>query len=250
MFKKFLNFFIFAYARIQNLPYFWFSRLINKGYHIIVPSATYAPWIHDKFFLKTFAEAKKNSLLNFYQAWELWQLAENTSGKEGNILEVGVWRGSSSIMMGTKLKQIGSNKKIFACDTFEGVVKAGTKEDNFYVGGEHKDTSLEFVKNHIENNFHLSNVQLLKGIFPDDTGHLVTNEKFCLVHIDVDAYISAKDIMTWVWDRLTIGGVVVFNDYGFPLTKGITLLVNEYLQRGDAVVVHNLNGNGIIVKIK
>jgi O-methyltransferase len=90
----------------------------------------------------------------------------------------------------------------------------------------------------------------LQGIFPDDTGHLVQNEKFCLVHIDVDAYVSAKDIMDWVWERMSVGGVIVFNDYGFPLTKGITLLVNEYLQRPDAVRIHNLNGHGIIIKIK
>jgi len=91
---------------------------------------------------------------------------------------------------------------------------------------------------------------LLQGIFPDATGHLIENEKFCLCHIDVDAYISAKDIVTWLWPRMVIGGVIVFNDYGFPLTKGITLLVNEYLQREDAVRIHNLNGHGIIVKIK
>jgi len=53
-----------------------------------------------------------------------------------------------------------------------------------------------------------------------------------------------------LWDRMSVGGVIVFNDYGFPLTKGITLLVNEYLQRPDAVRIHNLNGHGIIVKIK
>ncbi len=248
--KKVINFLIFAFARVQHIFYLSISRFLNKEYQMVTPGATYAPWVLDKEFLAIYTRVKKNSLLNFYQAWELWKLAENAASKEGNVLEVGVWRGSSSIMMGSKLKQMGSNKTIFSCDTFEGVVKAGTSEDNHYKGGEHSDTSLQFVKNHVEKEFGLSNVKLLQGIFPDDTGHLVQNEKFCLVHIDVDAYVSAKDIMDWVWDRMSIGGVIVFNDYGFPLTKGITLLVNEYLQRPDAVRIHNLNGHGIIIKIK
>ncbi len=247
---KAINFLIFAYTRIQHVFYLSIAKLFNKEYQFTTPAATYAPWVKDKVFLDTYTKVKKNSLLNFYQAWELWTLAENAVSKEGNILEVGVWRGSSSIMMGYKLKQLGSTKTIFACDTFEGVVKAGTSEDNYYKGGEHSDTSLQFVKDHVENTFGLSNVKLLQGIFPDDTAHLVENEKFCLAHIDVDAYISAKDILDWLWQRMVIGGVIVFNDYGFPLTKGITLLVNEYLQRPDAVRIHNLNGHGIIIKIK
>ncbi|MCC6516153.1 MAG: class I SAM-dependent methyltransferase [Chitinophagales bacterium] len=247
---KTINFLIFAFTRVQHIFYLFIAKLIGKEYQFITPAATYAPWVLDKDFLATYTKVKKNSLLNFYQAWELWTLAANAASKEGNILEVGVWRGSSSIMMGTKLQQLKSTKTIFACDTFEGVVKAGTSEDNYYKGGEHSDTSLQFVKDHVEQTFGLRNVQLLQGIFPDATGHLIENEKFCLCHIDVDAYISAKDILTWLWPRMVIGGVIVFNDYGFPLTKGITLLVNEYLQREDAVRIHNLNGHGIIVKIK
>ena len=138
--KKVINFLIFAFARVQHIFYLFIARLLNKEYQMVTPGASYAPWVLDKEFLAIYTKVKKNSLLNFYQAWELWKLAENAASKEGNILEVGVWRGSSSIMMGSKLKQMGSNKTIFSCDTFEGVVKAGTSEDNHYKGGEHSDT--------------------------------------------------------------------------------------------------------------
>jgi O-methyltransferase len=40
----------------------------------------------------------------------------------------------------------------------------------------------------------LDNVEILEGVFPDQTGHLVENEEFRFCHIDVDVYQSANDI--------------------------------------------------------
>jgi O-methyltransferase len=238
----------FAIARILNAPFYWLGQLTKTGYQIIVPGATYAPWHNDTLFLKTFKEAKKNSLINFYQAWELWQLAAQFEKLEGDILEVGVWRGSTSAIMATKLKSLGSKKTIYACDTFAGVVKSNPAYDNYYKDGEHKDTSLAFVDNLLKTKFGLDNVTLLQGIFPDDTQHLVSDKKFCFCHIDVDTYDSAVAVINWLWPRLSIGGAIVCSDFGFPMTQGITRAVNENIPLHGKTVIQNINGNGIIIK--
>lgn len=237
----------FAMARLINTPFFEWAKLKNKPYHLLVPAATYAPWVTDRDFLSAYYKVRPHSLVNLYQAWELWKMAEQLEQVPGDILEVGVWRGSTSIIMGKKLMMIRSAKLVYACDTFTGVVKAGDEQDNYYAGGEHKDTSLQFVAAHVKK-FGLTNVHLLQGIFPDDTGHEVADRQFSMCHIDVDAYRSGRDVLDWVWPRLSVGGVVLFNDYGFPITKGITQLVNEENGRQGRVVIHNINGNGIIVK--
>lgn len=248
-FSKFFSQAVFAYIRIAGMPYRWISKALGWGYQIIIPANTYAPWLLDRDFEQTFASVQGNTLVNRYQAWELWQAPLVTQAIPGDILEVGVWRGSSSIIMGTRLNKLGLSKTVYACDTFEGVVKTGS-EDNYYKGGEHSDTSLEFVRTLVNQKAGLNNVQLLKGIFPDDTAHLVADKQFSLCHIDVDAYPSGKDVLEWVWPRLNVGGMIIFNDYGFPLTRGITRLVNEQAGLPDRVVIHNLNGNGLIVKVK
>jgi O-methyltransferase len=51
-----------------------------------------------------------------------------------------------------------------------------------------------------------------------------------------------------VWPRLSPGGVVVFDDYGFSACPGVTKLVDEQRMRDDRLVLHNLNGHGILVK--
>jgi len=69
-----------------------------------------------------------------------------------------------------------------------------------------------------------------------------------LCHIDVDTYDSAKDIVEWVWPRLSVGGAVVFDDYGFVRCEGVTKLVNELSSDNDKLFIHNLNGHGLIFK--
>lgn len=43
-------------------------------------------------------------------------------------------------------------------------------------------------------------------------------------------------------------GVIVFDDYGFLSTDGITKLVNENFIDDDFLIVYNLNGHAILVK--
>jgi O-methyltransferase len=69
-----------------------------------------------------------------------------------------------------------------------------------------------------------------------------------LCHIDVDVYRSARDVLEWAWPRLSPGGVAVFDDYGFPCCPGVTQFVDEQRGRTDRLVLHNLNGHGLIVK--
>ena len=62
-------------------------------------------------------------------------------------------------------------------------------------------------------------------------------------------YQSAQDVLSWVWPRLSIGGIVVFDDYGFRGCDGIARLVNEERQKNDRVFIHNLNGHAVLIKI-
>jgi O-methyltransferase len=95
----------------------------------------------------------------------------------------------------------------------------------------------------------LPNVQILTGTFPEDSGAAIANVTFRMCHIDVDVYESGREILNWVWPRLLPGGIVVFDDYGFLSTGGITRLVNEERGKRDRIMTHNLNGHAVFVKL-
>jgi O-methyltransferase len=134
----------------------------------------------------------------------------------------------------------------YLCDTFQGVVKTGA-QDRQYTGGEHADTSQDLVAA-LANKLGLSNIKILTGTFPEETGHVVAGLTFRMCHIDVDVYESGREILNWVWPRLVSGGIVVFDDYGFLSTGGITRLVNEERDKPDRVMIHNLNRHAVFVK--
>ncbi|MBK6735365.1 MAG: class I SAM-dependent methyltransferase [bacterium] len=88
------------------------------------------------------------------------------------------------------------------------------------------------------------------GIFPDETALEIADRAFRFCHIDVDVYQSGKDVLEWVWPRLSVGGVVVFDDFGFSSTRGIAKLVHEEEDAGDRVCLQNLNGHAVFVKTR
>ncbi len=188
------------------------------------------------------------TLVDKYRCFELWKLIEQVSKlEEGSIIEIGVWRGGTGALIAKKAKNCGIEDRVFLCDTFTGVVKAGAK-DSVYKGGEHADTSRQVVEELISTRMNLGNVEILEGIFPDQTGHLVEDLRFRFCHIDVDVYESAKDIVNWIWDKMVPGGMIVYDDYGFYGCDGITKHVEEQTVRKDSIVIHNLNGHAIIIK--
>ncbi len=220
----------------------------GKSYESIYSDTSkYAPWNSDLEFQAVYEQIQGKTLVDIYRCYELWTLVGQTRKLNGAILEVGVWRGGTGALMAKKDQLGGSNHSVYLCDTFEGVVKAGSQDDH-YKGGEHSDTSQESVEDLLRT-LKIANARILKGIFPDQTAHLIDpGVRFRLCHIDVDVYQSAKDVMDWIWDRMVPGGMIVYDDYGFPGCQGITRYVNEQVAEADRMTLHNLNGHAIVIK--
>ncbi len=219
----------------------------NKGYKTILPESSYSPFLLDKEFQKIYRLTKLNNKIDIYRLYELWELVDQVSKLKGSLIEIGVGAGGSGTIIAKRSELLNPTDKVFLCDTFTGIVKS-SDIDMFYNDGDcYNDIS--FVED-LTLKANLWNLRILKGIFPDDTGRFVSDLKFKFCHIDVDVYQSAKDILDWIWDKMVIGGLIIFDDYGFIGCNGITKLVNEERFKKDRIVIYNINGHGIIVKIK
>ncbi len=213
---------------------------------LVMPFATYSPWRADAAFREALQAIQGHTLVDHYRCWELWQLVPQLREVPGDILEVGVWRGGTGCLLGLAARQAGIDAALVLADTFAGVVKAG-EGDNAYRGGEHADTSADLVRGLLDTHG-LGGARLLTGMFPEETGEAVAGRRFRLVHIDVDTRRSAADAFEWAWPRLSPGGVVVFDDYGFPRCEGVAGFVDGLRGRAGLVCLHNLNGHAVLVK--
>jgi O-methyltransferase len=208
-------------------------------------AASYAPWLADFRFNQIYKMIGQHSLVDQYRCYELWTLAGRIRYLPGDAIEIGVWRGGTGCLIAKRIQSLDPNRTVYLCDTFSGVVGAGAK-DTRYRGGEHADTSIEIVQELISK-MTIQNIRILKGIFPEETSEQMTSHQLALVHIDVDVYNSALRCFEYTWPKLVIGGVVVFDDYGFAGCEGVTRMVNG-LDLPDALLIYNLNGHAILVK--
>lgn len=210
----------------------------------------YAPWRKNGSFQDVFNRCRNNTLVDVYRCYELWSLVQESSKcLDGDLLEIGVWRGGSGALICKAAEEAKISNKVYLCDTFRGVVKC-TEHDHYYKGSEHSDTSMEIVMDLIEH-LNICNVEVCQGIFPDDMIEVFRTKKYRFVHIDVDTYQSAKDIFEFVWENVVVGGIVVFDDYGFETTNGVTELLDTIeMLIEDGIFCVNMNGHGYFVKVR
>lgn len=83
---------------------------------------------------------RDNTLVDRVRCFSLFNLAKQINDVEGNILEVGSWRGGSAGI----LAKTAPFKKIYLADTFQGVVKSSSWEH--YSDGAHSDVDVDEVK--------------------------------------------------------------------------------------------------------
>ena len=234
------------YRNINKARHIRLRAAGTAPYSVVIPHATYSPWLEASGFLPAYQAVREHTLVDLYRCYELWSLVQQLSAIPGDVLEVGTWRGGSGCLLGLAMREAGIDATLWLADTFAGVVKAGARDPD-YKGGEHAETSVEIVAGLLTKNG-INNARILRGVFPEQTGAVVTQGPLRLCHIDVDAHQSAKDVLDWAWPRLAAGGVVVFDDYGFSDCEGITTLVNERRGRADTMMLHNLNGHAVLLK--
>ena len=77
----------------------------------------------------------------------------------------------------------------------------------------------------------------------------MSDSRVAFAHVDVDVYQSVWDCCEFIYPRLTTGGVMVFDDYGFPTCPGARKAVDEFfankpetpiiLQTGQAIAIRS-----------
>ena len=143
---------------------------------------------------------------------------------DGDYIETGVWRGGSSVFAKAVLSTEvgGSNRKSYVCDSFRGLPPGDRSLHKGDQGWDH--TPYLEVPDLIvaENFFKLSlldpKVIFAKGFFKDTMPVLKDKiESLAIMRLDGDMYQSTVDVLYNLYDKLSVGGYVIIDDwFGFP----------------------------------
>jgi len=141
------------------------------------------------------------------------------NGIPGDLIETGVWRGGACIMMRAVLKTYGvTDRRVWLADSFEGLPVPDAEsypadaDESFHEYAE-LSVSIEDVKRNFAKYDLLDDqVAFLKGWFKDTLPDAPI-EKLALLRLDGDLYESTIQALDALYDKVSIGGFVIIDDY-------------------------------------
>ena len=214
-------------------------RYLEKQHRVIV---SYRTMERMKIF-KQIESIRKNGmmLLDLPEAFQLVCAVMQTRKVLGDLAEVGTYKGGSAkLICETKRKE----DKFYIFDTFDGLPDQIHKADSInFKNGDYK-ARVDEVSKYLRK---YENVTIIKGLFPE-TGKCIMNNKFSLVHLDVDLYKSTKDCLEFFYSRMAKGGIIVSHDY--VTSPGVKMAIDDFfMSKRDPVIV--MSGNQcLIVKVE
>ncbi len=171
-------------------------------------------------------------------------------GVPGDFIETGVWRGGACILMRAVLKAYGvTDRRIWVADSFEGLPEPEPGQYPADAGDPHHEyTPLAITMEQVQANFKKydlldEQICFLKGWFKD-TLPTAPIQQLAIMRLDGDMYESTMDGFTSLYDKLSVGGFVIVDDYG-ALASCRQAVADFRAQRGIEDPIHNIDDIGV-----
>ena len=147
----------------------------------------------------------------------------------GDIVECGVWKGGSMMAIAHVLKNLQAHRRLYAFDTFTGMPQP-TERDKDLTGTsaaeqmviEHQKIapawaykpSFEEVQTNLRSTGYREELMVLVKGMVEDTVPMLAPERIALLRLDTDWYESTYHELVHLYPRLSVGGVLIIDDYG------------------------------------
>ncbi len=171
---------------------------------------------------------------------------------EGDVVECGVWRGGSSMVMAKKLSELqNTDRQLFMYDTYDGMSEP-TENDLQYDGQDAQNmletsdkeidqiwcySALDDVRlNMQKTGFPLNKINFVQGKVEDTIPNVIP-KKIAILRLDTDWYESTKHEMEHLFPLLVKGGVLIIDDYGH--WQGARKAIDEYLTAHNIQILLN-----------
>lgn len=148
-------------------------------------------------------------------------------------------------MIGLTLREIHASRNLWLFDTFQGLPKPSKDNPDYKIANLYTGTfvaSMEEVRNSLHSLGVSDNVHLVPGLF-QDTLQNAPIESISLLHLDGDWYESVKVCLDALYDKVSPGGIIQFDDYGH--WAGARKAVDEFMtNRGICAPLRRLDFSG------
>ena len=209
-----------------------------------------------EFFPSDFTEEEKENII-FIREFTMTSMERQVSLSravdhivenkiDGDIVECGVWKGGSMMLVARRLAQLNSSsRKLFLFDTFEGMSAPDEVDVSAVDNSKAKEllekenrlegdnvwcySSLDEVKANLNStHYPEENLFYFKGKV-EDTLPEPSVGKIALLRLDTDWYESTRHELETLYDKLVVGGILIIDDYGH--WRGSRMAVDEFIEK-------------------
>lgn len=175
----------------------------------------------------------------------------------GDIVECGVWKGGSMMAVALTLLALGEKRRLHLFDTFEGMSEPTAVDKTFrgeaagqLMATAEKQTSAiwaygglpEVRQNVLGTGYDADLITFVEGKV-EDTLPQNAPEQIALLRLDTDWYESTRHELLHLYPRLSVGGVLIIDDYGH--WQGARKAVDEYIrEKSLKVLLHRIDYTG------
>jgi len=200
----------------------------------------FSPWLTPEWKQRLRAHDER-SLLPLHAKYNFLTLAmEATRRCSGDVAECGVYKGGTAKI----LAELVRDRPIHLFDTFSGMPETDPEKD-LHKAGDFNDTSLTSVRQYLSDH---DNVNYAQGLIPHSLA-CVKDKEFSFVHIDLDIYSAIKSACEFFYPRIQAGGLLLFDDYGYPSCPGARVAVEEFFEGKPEVAIAMSTGQCMVRKV-
>ena len=179
--------------------------------------------------------------------WRLHILSsacQNALSIPGDFVECGVFKGFKSAFLCNFMQfKHHINKHFYLYDTFDGIPEKYSKDSPIDPTVHQRPRLLMDVQERFEQ---YSNVTIIQGIVPD----CLTTEnpkQVAYLHLDMNSAIAEAGALEHFFPRMTIGGWIVLDDYGWKAFGAQKLAADNFFNARGYQVTELPTGQGIII---
>lgn len=164
--------------------------------------------------------------------YECYKMVQNVAG---HIAEVGVYKGAGTMLF-AKLVHIYENEaltQVHGFDWFQGTGKGGDNDTSLVPEGGYQSSYEEMMElialQKLDHIIRIHNFDICKELkaFFTTYKHL----QFKLVFLDAGMYDVMQVAIPEFWNRMTPGGIMIFDQYSHELGPGETISIREFLPK-------------------
>jgi O-methyltransferase len=204
----------------------------------------YSPWLGEEPFESHYRAVQPHSLVSRDRCFVLWRTLQQARHLPGDAVECGVFRGGTALLAARTLADENPHRTLHLFDSFQGMPRDVAGHEHF-APGDFGRTSAQQVEDLLAG---YSPLQIHAGFIPQTFNGLEVRS-IAWAHVDVDLGQSVRDCIDWIYPRLSPGGYIIFDDYGFPSCSGARRAVDEAFAAKPEIPLCLPTGQCLVVKL-